>query len=551
MDFKFKGIGWVGGIYQKFETLCHEMDNIVNQDTVKYVENQAPSVGKSTKRFYSDVVFPLKHEGQGVALERSTTIDTSVESKAAIQEDYINTVCNLSHVEPVAVDTIEKQLDHASNELSPLVQLSIPTSVDALDGAGSGIISQQTTAVMKTSSSVVSIEENSIREKASVSDVSELISPREEESFGDSLTNNKFIDCSEKISSGTVGEAPLTMLVHDMESQSPKKETGISDNNTVDVVSRQLECAFGELCRVDQPGNPNSVDSHLRKQYITSEEAAEVLNDTEPEVNLEEYSTMVQTNVSYATSAVDDQNRRKIKYEGAGVSECVSDASGDATSSKMDSSVICCEKDRAEVGVDVAELVSHNAHSSSMLTSLLSNEKELMVATSISSSNYLSMVSVGNDTYRTVNSSKSLTGTSGNKNLHFGGVSAQLQVSSSSNIGHVDDSIDDINISSMDTVDLYDEVKLEDSCVIPDSVTLHAVSRRINKNKSYRKRIQEALTSRKRLVKEYEQLAIWFGDADMGSGHDHFQTLQPSSSTTLEPKNTRTEPVCDSDWEIL
>ncbi|KAL4334103.1 hypothetical protein GQ457_07G015030 [Hibiscus cannabinus] len=550
MDFKFKGIGWVGGIYQKFETLCHEMDNIVNQDTVKYVENQAPSVGKSTKRFYSDVVFPIAHEGQGVALERSSTIDTSVESKAAIQEDYINTVCNLSHVEPAAVDTIEKQLGHASKEIFPSVQLSILTSVDAPDGAVLGIISQQPSAVMKTTSSVVSIEEIAIREKASGSDVPELISPREEESFGDSLTNNKFIDFTEKISSGAAGEASLTMLVHDMESQSPKKGTRISDNNTVDVVSRQLDCAFGELCHVDQPGNPNSVDSHLGKQYITSEEAAEVLNDTEPEVNLEEYSTMVQTNVSYATSAHGDQNTRKIKYEGAGVSGCVSDASGDVTS-KMDSSVICCEKDRAKVGVDVAELVSHNAHSSSMLTSLISNEKELMVATSISSSNDLSMVSVGNDTYRTVNSSKSLTGTSGNKNLHFGGVSAQVQVSSSSNIGHVDDSIDDINISSMDTVDLYDEVKLEDSCVIPDSVTLHAVSRRINKNKSYRKRIQEALTSRKRLVKEYEQLAIWFGDADMGSGHDHFQTLQPSSSTTLEPKNTRTEPVCDSDWEIL
>ncbi|GMJ00935.1 hypothetical protein HRI_003762700 [Hibiscus trionum] len=37
--------------------------------------------------------------------------------------------------------------------------------------------------------------------------------------------------------------------------------------------------------------------------------------------------------------------------------------------------------------------------------------------------------------YRTFNNSKSLTGISGNKNLHVGGESAQLQVSSSSNIG--------------------------------------------------------------------------------------------------------------------
>ncbi|GMI63611.1 hypothetical protein HRI_000030400 [Hibiscus trionum] len=651
MDFKFKG--WVGGIYQKFETLCHEMDNIVNQDTAKGVENQGQSVGKSMKRFYSDVALPLKHEGQGVALKRSTTIDASVEPKAAIREDHINTVCNLSHVEPVAVDTIEKHLDRASNELFPSVQLNIPTSVDALDGAESGIISQQLNDVMKTKSSVVSIEENSIREKAFGSDVPEFISPREEKSFGDLLSNNKFIDCTEKISSGTAGEVSLTMLVHDMESQSPKRGTKTSDNITVDVVNRQLECAFGELCRVDQPGNPNSVDSHLGKQYITSEEEAEVLIYTKPEVNLEEYATrekpsllskfndsndkemsfeaevspatsardvrelsasdvsglifpgkeessgaslaneivncdnknpsMVRTDVSSATSTQGDQTARKFKDESAGVSECVSDASGDVNSSKMASLVICCEEDIAEVGVDssrgslfkefylaekslenspaktfiyhdpvnVAELVSHNVHSSSMLTSIPSNEKELMVASS-SSSNDLSMASVGNDAFRTVNSSKSLTGISGNKNLHFGGESAQLQVSSSSNLGLADDSIYDINISCMETIDLYDEVKLEDSCLIPDSSEIYAVSRRINKHKSYRKRIQDALTSRKRLVKEYEQLAIWFGDADMGSVHDHFQTLQPSSSTTtLEPKNKRTERVCDSDWEIL
>ncbi|XP_039061082.1 uncharacterized protein LOC120205238 [Hibiscus syriacus] len=542
MDFKIRGIGWVGGIYQKFETLCHEMDNIVNQDTIKYAENQAHRVGKSMKRFYSDVVLPSKHEGQGVALKRSATIDTPFELKAAIQDDHISTVCNLSHVEPVAVDTIEKQLDHAFNELFPLAQSSFPTSADTLDGAESGIISQQLCDAMKTTSSVVSIEENPIREKSSGFNVPDLISFGVEESFGDSLTNNKFIDCTKKISPGAAGEVSLAMLVHDMESQSPRKEAGISDNIGVDVVNRQLACSFGELCHVDQPGNPNTVDSHLGKQSITSEEAAEALNDTKLEVNLEEYPTMVHTDFSSTTSAHGNQNARKIK------DERVSDSLGDVTSSKMASLVIGCEEDMAEVGVNVAGLVSHNVYSSSMLASLLSDEKELKVEASISSRNDLSMASVGNGAYRTVNSSKSLTGISGNKNLHFGGESPQLQDSSSSNIGHVDDSNDDIKFSSMETIDLYDKVKLEDSCVIPDSSALYAVSRRLNKHKSYRKRIQDALTSRKRRAKEYEQLAIWFGDADMCSVHDHFQTLQPSSS---EPKNTQTELVCDSDWEIL
>ncbi|TYH74461.1 hypothetical protein ES332_D05G400300v1 [Gossypium tomentosum] len=602
MDSRFKGIGWVGGIYQKFETLCHEMDNIVNQDTVKYVENQAQSVGKSMKRFYSDVMLPLKHDAKGVALKRSTTIGTSFESKVA------------------EVDPIEKRPDHASNELFHSVQLSIPASVDAFDGADSDKMSPLVSDVMKTTSSDVSRDENAIRKMASRSDVPELISQSED----------KFID---------------------MEFQSPKRETRVSDNTTVDEVNKQLECEFGEICHVDQPGNLNSVDSLLGKQYVTSEQVAGFLNGTKPEVNPEEHSTMekhsasmvsgllspfekessgssmlskfidcnekempfeaevppstsvqdvrkpsvsdvsesifpgeeesfgasmlneivncddeipsvVQSDVSSATLVQGDQNERKDKNDRAGVSDCVSDASGDVTSYKMTSSGIRSEEVMAEVGVvspcgSVLKEIyfpEKNSLEHSPAKALIShdpiNVAELTVP--ISSGNDLSMASPENDAYRTANSPKSLTEISGSKNVYFGGEPAQIQALSLSNIGPINDSTDDINISSMETVELYDEVKLEDSCHIPDVTALYAVSHIMNKHKSYKKRIKDALTSKKRLVKEYEQLAIWFGDADMGSDHNHFQTPQPSSSTaTSKSKNTQTELVCDSDWELL
>ncbi|KAL1102637.1 hypothetical protein V6Z11_D05G378900 [Gossypium hirsutum] len=568
MDSRFKGIGWVGGIYQKFETLCHEMDNIVNQDTVKYVENQAQSVGKSMKRFYSDVMLPLKHDAKGVALKRSTTIGTSFESKVA------------------EVDPIEKRPDHASNELFHSVQLSIPASVDAFDGADSDKMSPLVSDVMKTTSSDVSREENAIRKMASRSDVPELISQSED----------KFID---------------------MEFQSPKRETRVSDNTTVDEVNKQLECEFGEICHVDQPGNLNSVDSLLGKQYVTSEQVAGFLNDTKPEVNPEEHSTMEKHSASMvsgllspfekessgssmlskfidcnekempfeaevppSTSVQDvrkpsvsdvsesifpvqgDQNERKDKNDRAGVSDCVSDASGDVTSYKMTSSGIRSEEVMAEVGVvspcgSVLKEIyfpEKNSLEHSPAKALIShdpiNVAELTVP--ISSGNDLSMASPENDAYRTANSPKSLTEISGSKNVYFGGEPAQIQALSLSNIGPINDSTDDINISSMETIELYDEVKLEDSCHIPDVTALYAVSHIMNKHKSYKKRIKDALTSKKRLVKEYEQLAIWFGDADMGSDHNHFQTPQPSSSTaTSKSKNTQTELVCDSDWELL
>ncbi|EOY13199.1 Fiber Fb32-like protein isoform 3 [Theobroma cacao] len=635
---------------------------------MKFVENQAQSVGKNMKRFYSDVIHdilpPLKHEGQGVALKKSATIDVYVKSKAAIEEDHIDTIGKLAHVEPVAVDPIEKQLDHASNDLCLSDQLSTPISVDAHEGAESHIISGQVSDDLKNT---VNIEENFIMEKKSASEVLELISPSKEEPLGASL-GNEVIDCSDKNSCGVVGEVSLTLSVHDLEFQSSQREGTVNNNVAVDVVNKQLDCAFSELCLVDQLGNPNSAESLLRTEYVTSERVAEVLKDTNPEVNREENDTLekpsvsevselispaekescgasllskltdcndkepcwVEAEVSPSTSVHDvtkpsasdvlelispveeesfgasmghefvncngknscvvlaevspatlvcgGQDARIVKNDFADDSEFVSDASGGITSSK----VTWSEKNMAEVGVDsscgsvlkelhenspvnflaealvnhdpvdVAGLVSHNVPSSSMLTPLLSNEKKLMGAVSISSSNDLSMESLENDGSRTVNGIKYLTGISGNKNVYFGGESTQLQALDSSDIGPINDSTDDVIISSMETIELSDEVKLEDSCVIIDSTALYAVSRIMRKHRSYKKRIQDALTSKTRLAKEYEQLAIWFGDADMGSNQDFLQTQRPSSSTTpSECKSLQTELVCDSEWELL
>lgn len=54
-----KGISWVGDMYNRFESMCVEVDEIMYQDTVKYVENQMRTVGASVKRFYSDVLQDL------------------------------------------------------------------------------------------------------------------------------------------------------------------------------------------------------------------------------------------------------------------------------------------------------------------------------------------------------------------------------------------------------------------------------------------------------------------------------------------------------------
>lgn len=51
-----KAISWVGNIYEKFETMCLEMEEAMYQDTVKYVENQVNTVSTNVKRFCSEVM---------------------------------------------------------------------------------------------------------------------------------------------------------------------------------------------------------------------------------------------------------------------------------------------------------------------------------------------------------------------------------------------------------------------------------------------------------------------------------------------------------------
>ncbi|KAI4331096.1 hypothetical protein MLD38_029319 [Melastoma candidum] len=54
-----KGITWIGNIYQKFEALCLEVEEIMYQDSVKFVEDQVESVGASVRKFYSEVMQDL------------------------------------------------------------------------------------------------------------------------------------------------------------------------------------------------------------------------------------------------------------------------------------------------------------------------------------------------------------------------------------------------------------------------------------------------------------------------------------------------------------
>ncbi|KDP32510.1 hypothetical protein JCGZ_14713 [Jatropha curcas] len=110
---------------------------------------------------------------------------------------------------------------------------------------------------------------------------------------------------------------------------------------------------------------------------------------------------------------------------------------------------------------------------------------------------------------------------------------------------------DDILDPVMETIDLFDKAKLEESRITVTNSMLYEVSRRTHKLRSYKKRIQDAFTSKKRLSKEYEQLAIWFGDIDLDSSQDTVPgQLEASKTITLDPA-MQIDHTCDSEWELL
>lgn len=110
--------------------------------------------------------------------------------------------------------------------------------------------------------------------------------------------------------------------------------------------------------------------------------------------------------------------------------------------------------------------------------------------------------------------------------------------------------IEDFDEAPLDTIDLYDMTFREDPSDFDDNL-LYAARDRSRQLRSFKGKIMDALTSKRRREKEYEQLAIWFGDAEMGCD---VMNTKKHETTSLNPKSSESNvPFAseDSEWELL
>lgn len=355
----------------------------------------------------------------------------------------------------------------------------------------------------------------------------------------------------------------------------------------VDAIKNQVADAFSRLDLVNQPSTPISVDSDegavsnllsgqtdddltcknldvgVEENAIKKSSTSEVMKLMSPgekdsiEASFCEFGGYsnhdacgVEAEVSPPPSvqSVDHQSTQKLNtvcdsFAAASDSEASSTLASSVMVSSVGSDSLCesslenfpsetdCHNDPVEEAGCVFD-ISDALSSSKWPTVTSLNAAELV---HINSSSVLSLELIGED------ESVSTTKFTGSK----------VEISPR---GYSHDHDDDMDYSGMETVELFSKVKLDDSCLMVDNSALYAVSYRIQKLRSFKKRIQDAFTSRKRLTKEYEQLAIWFGDVYMGSSQDSLQShisSTTSTSSTVDSNNVNSDQACDSEWELL
>ncbi|PQP98215.1 uncharacterized protein Pyn_30690 [Prunus yedoensis var. nudiflora] len=287
MDLKkLKGMNWVGNIYQKFEAICQEVDDIVNQDTIKYVETQVQTVGKSVKKLCSDVVQdlipplgnPVNHDAQEVAITYNSAISTK--SREDLVENSSDEIEKQSPAEPNVMDPVINQPSLVSSKYFLADQRSSPTSMDSSEVSESDVSVGKIHEVFSNENSFGAMEMKSPSEPhvmdpgtnplSTVSCKYQLADQPSSPTSMDTLELSEYDLSVEKIDEVLTNEKSL-----DATEESP------TECKVMDPVTNQLSLGSSKFHLADQPYSPTSMDTLVLSEAYFSVENQESLDATE------------------------------------------------------------------------------------------------------------------------------------------------------------------------------------------------------------------------------------------------------------------------------
>ncbi|KAL4388313.1 hypothetical protein GQ457_09G002940 [Hibiscus cannabinus] len=128
MEGKSKGMAWFGDMYQRFEAMCMEVDDIVCQETLRYVESQLQTVGSNVQQFCTELIEELLPLSPTDPVEDLDSNQVQNAGALAYEDSNVSAAEDHSRNEPVDV-----------------------SSVISVEGIDSGLSSKQTTEDMHPS----------------------------------------------------------------------------------------------------------------------------------------------------------------------------------------------------------------------------------------------------------------------------------------------------------------------------------------------------------------------------------------------------------------
>ncbi|XP_019464976.1 PREDICTED: uncharacterized protein LOC109363241 isoform X2 [Lupinus angustifolius] len=512
MDLKFNHINWVGNICQKFEAVCQEVDNVVSKNAVKYLESQVQNVGGSVQKIYSGVVqdvLPLTP-----LVNSAKYLETQVQSVGDNVHKVYSGVVQQLLPHPPFVNSAK----HEACSVAPENEIDSPVK------------------------SFAAVEDDN--EKGD-----ELTPPNNFiESLADSnafnLANDQHAgspiehDLVNQVSDETCSDSYITQ--EEVVGDDHSIETSVDKRENMDVTIKEIAVESAS-----QPKNSISVKEKEALEFSICSESysgcsgsgCEVLIEKKDnlDMNLEPNScSIVEINAtnSYSSPVLNFMSPSEKESIKASLSSDLSDVADEDTHG------ILAEVSTAASAVPCGRPIT---------------ETEPLCFKSSACSETLYSKSLGSYSYE-IESYKNNSGDVA-WSISDGSMESQGGLASSGHTQSVesnDESLVKSMESILDDIQLNDDTKLEESCVFVDDSELHAVSCRTQKLRSYKKRIQDAFSLKKRLVKEYEQLAIWYGDTDLEHSQGLSRTLLPFRSRTYEDsKNLQGHDASETEWELL
>ncbi|KAL8512212.1 hypothetical protein ACS0TY_018609 [Phlomoides rotata] len=559
MDFNLKGKFLAGNIYHQFESICRDVDEFVNKDTKKFVENRVQCVGMSVKRFYSvvqdilplsgDEVKPKSHlmDAEQVDMQDHVPVTSINTNSTCISEKQVSLNQGTIHTLGDSDASLPIKFDHTT-------QISEPPYEDLSPGAETSLhMGECSDAIIRNG------EESGVEEV-----ITRVAIPVTTNSCLESLDKDVLSGVSNEDHNGsalTLSSSPV-FPAHEVDLTTMKEETWHFNH-----LKGNKSIFYDPGCLFDSSSNCRFLGSKLtlnEEQNSYSNENGSLSSPSAYSANKinEDNSLLMDLPVPSACDAnasalVKDRvlsDHFSTKDDNLHVStsvesppECMlSHFSWKGKEVNMGNTPPCCcimEPTSADSIMKTENICPVHSKrdgltvniSTPSLVTVPDETKGVDVLPS-----FLILKSNDNNVIQTDKSE--LVNASSDRHKHHkdGHPEMLMSPSESEHCGNID----------METVDLSSDLKNDGIILVSKSSCVHAASCRRN-FRYYKKLIHDAFTSQKRISKEYEHLAILYGDIDKESNQLFEPSSVPSVLNNHAGKTQSSENMSITEWHLV